>query len=144
MGRDGGVRRLQPGMWGRRWVVVAVVAGIAYAVGASFTHPFTHASEGVTALALVGAAVGLAWRMRANGGRVGTPATWPSRWGHRWVAWAALAAAAGAWELSCYLSAPRVAHPTFSVLLDDLDATRPGKAVAFTVWLAVGWFLVAR
>jgi hypothetical protein len=48
------------------------------------------------------------------------------------------------WELYCLASLPRAQHPTLSSLLDILDATRVGKTVAFSSWLALGWFLVAR
>lgn len=62
----------------------------------------------------------------------------------RWTLWMAPILAVTGWELYCFVSLPRVAHPTLSSLIDLLDATRPGKIVAVCSWLAVGWFLVTR
>ena len=56
----------------------------------------------------------------------------------------ALALAALGWELTCYLRSPRAAYPTFSSLLDSLTVHPAGKAVAFALWLALGWVLVGR
>lgn len=40
------------------------------------------------------------------------------------------------------LQPARAAHPTFSSLLDIVDASRVGKTVVFALWLVLGWFLV--
>jgi hypothetical protein len=128
-------------------MAVVALAGIAYAAGASFTHPFTVAADVVTAVAL-GAAVALTVRTisrdrealtvdRASGRAV---IGW-SRW---WVIWIAPVAAVCAWELYCFVHLPRGQHPTLSALIDMLDSTRVGKTVAFASWLALGWLLAAR
>ena len=138
----------------RWWLVTAIVAAVAYALLASFTRPFTLPADIVTAVPLVAGAVAVGWRIRQTA-RVGTPeavgagaastnlgkTAWPAEWGRRWIAWVIVSVAAGCWELYCYVSSPRSAHPTFSSLLDTVDATRPGKIVVFALWLALGWFL---
>jgi hypothetical protein len=35
-----------------------------------------------------------------------------------------------------------VDHPTLSSLIDSLDGSRPGKAVTFVLWLALGILVV--
>jgi hypothetical protein len=123
------------------------VAGLAYAVLASFTRPFTLAADVVTAVALAVAVVVVVRTIRHDRhpglvtARTGADRERWNRWG---VSWLALLAAATAWELYCYAHLPRQQHPTFSVLIDTLDSTRPGKTLSFAAWLALGWFLAAR
>jgi len=120
------------------------MAGLVDAVVASFTRPFTLGADGVTAVPLA-AAVVVTLRQYVKGGRTPSPppaigeAARLSRW---WLGWMGALAAVTAWELYCLASAPRAEHPTLSVLIDMLDSTRVGKMVAFTSWLALGWFLV--
>ena len=66
------------------------------------------------------------------------PGTAPSRLA---LVWAVAAVVITGWELFCYLAAPRSAHPTLSSLLDTLDASHGGKALAFALWLGLGWAL---
>jgi hypothetical protein len=54
-----------------------------------------------------------------------------------------LAAAAVAWQLAAYWSSPRAAHPTLSVIADEIMSVRAGRAFVFLCWLAVGGVLVA-
>lgn len=115
----------------------AVVAGGA---AISLTRPFTWWADGVVAAFLIVAAAGLAARLRR---RRATPDE-PAPLGPGALAWAAVAVAAAGWELWNYVQAPRHAHPTLSSLLDTLDATHEGKAVAAGLWLALGWYLVRR
>jgi len=58
--------------------------------------------------------------------------------------WTAAGAAVTAWELFCLFHAPRARYPTLSSLIDMLDSTRVGKAIAFAAWLALGRFLAGR
>ncbi len=131
--------------YGRRRIAAAAAACIAYAVMASFTRPFTWPADVVTAVPLVLAAVATVPRMRRAGaaGAAGHVAHRARASGWRWLVPVAVAVAVAGWELACYASAPRAAHPTLSSLIDLLDSTHAGKAVAFAVWLALGWYLVA-
>ncbi|MGP0031725.1 MAG: hypothetical protein ACLPVF_14605 [Acidimicrobiales bacterium] len=132
---------------GPRLLIALAVAGLAAAVAASFTHPFTPGADVVTAIPLGIAVVVLARRRHADGRPALDPHPAPPATGsvpaHRWASvWLALATAIVGWELYCYLSAPRSAHPTLSVLINMLEATPTGKALAFFLWLALGWYLV--
>jgi hypothetical protein len=124
------------------------MAGVAYAVAASYTRPFTLAADALTAIPLAVAVVVMAARMRGAGpsdvipsGRDREPSTGSTRWSRLW---AIAAAVAVSWELYCFLSAPRSEHPTLSTLIDLLDSTRIGKITGFALWLALGWYLVWR
>jgi hypothetical protein len=127
--------------------VAVGVVGIGFALFASSTHPFTTAGDVVTAVPLGVALVvvvrqwsrpGARLRARApRGVEIDAPA-----WGRRWIAPLATLVAVAAWELYCFAHLPRTAHPTLSSLIDMLDSTRAGKAVAIAAWLLLGWFLV--
>jgi hypothetical protein len=134
----------------RQWTIVIVAAaGLASAVVASFTRPFTAGADVVTALALVVAAVTVAVRL-CTSRRSDVPlppnsqhqdVTTMSRWSFVWVGMAVVIAC---WELYCYTSTPRPSHPTLSTLINLLDSTRVGKSVAFALWLALGCYLVLQ
>jgi hypothetical protein len=129
---------------GRPRTAAVGLAGAAYAVLASFTHPFTWGADVVTAAPLV-VAVTIALRStrrrdRSDAGSAGA-ATGSTR-GSRGALWLLPILAAVGWELYCYASLPRSAHPTFSSLLDIVDATRGGKIACFAAWLVLGWWLV--
>lgn len=132
---------------GQRGVVLTVAVILIYSVLASFTRPFTWPADVVTAVAMVVVGVAAAVRTRkakrtdaVASVRLDTDRVVAS--GRRLLIPATVIVAVAGWELFCYLSAPRAAHPTLSTLLDLLDATRSGKAVAFALWLALGWYLV--
>lgn len=157
---------------GRVVAATLCAAGVALAVPAAFTHPFTWAANlvviggfvvvlGIVALqrAWPGAPAGIARRPAVDGrpgyqscpcrqprpSRLGIPRDPDGRpWGRRWAVWLVPLAGVVGWELFCYASSPRDAHPTISSLLDSLDASRPVHAVAFALWLAFGWYLVTR
>ncbi len=124
------------------------MAGLAYAVLLSFTHPFTWAADLVTALALAVVAIATIHAGRPRRPRLddssGTGADRPPRWSRRWWVWLVPFLAATGWELYCLVSLPRLEHPTLSSLIDLLDSSRPGKIAAGASWLALGWFLVTR
>jgi hypothetical protein len=118
------------------------VVAVAYAALASFTHPFTVGADVVVALPLAVAVVVMVVRSRSPRCRT---ADQPGRTGRRSpgsLAWAALAAVAIGWELFCFTSEPRSAHPTLSSLMDMADATRWGKVLLFAAWMALGLYLV--
>ena len=56
--------------------------------------------------------------------------------------WLVLVVATVAWELAAYFSSPRSAHPTLSVIADNVMSVQPGRALVFALWLALGWILV--
>ncbi len=129
---------------GYPWAAAAVVAAVAYASLASLTHPFTDGADIVTALPIAVALVVMVVRMRSGPPTgpltgVGEHGRTPNR---LWLLWAAMAVLVTGWELYCYAAAPRSAHPTLSSLFDGLDAGHGGKALAFALWLALGWYLV--
>jgi hypothetical protein len=142
------VERSPPVRIGRRWTVVLAVVGVAYALGVAFTKPFTAPADVATGIPLVIALVVTIWSSRVarvseviSVGALETGAP-PRR--HRWIMAMTPIVAAVAWELLCFFSLPRMAHPTLSSLIDILDSTRVGKTVAVALWLGLGWFLVAR
>ena len=55
--------------------------------------------------------------------------------------WLVLVVAAAGWELTAYFSSPRSAHPTLSVIADNVMSVQPGRALVFALWLALGWIL---
>jgi hypothetical protein len=86
------------------------------------------------------ALVGLAVAMRTAGtGR--TAAADASERGAAAI-WIGLFVVAAAWELNAYFSSPRSAHPTLSVIADNVMSVQPGRALVFGLWLALGWVLV--
>ena len=133
----------------RRWIGALAVGGLAYAVMASFTRPFTWAANSVTAIPLVVAALITTWSNANADGvdssriEVGASPGHRPRRGRGWLVWMGPIVAVTGWELYCFFSLPRTVHPTLSSLLDVLDATRAGKTLAFAAWPALGWCLVA-
>lgn len=127
---------------------MGATAGLAGAVVASFTRPFTLGADVVTAVALAGAVMATAWSIH-RGGRPApvAPASTGGggpRWSRWWPVWSVPILGLTAWELYCVAELPRAQHPTLSTLIDSLDSSRVGKTAAFASWLALGWFLVTR
>jgi hypothetical protein len=56
--------------------------------------------------------------------------------------WLAFVVVAAAWEFNAFFASPRSAHPTLSVIADAVMSVRPGRALVFVLWLALGWVLV--
>jgi hypothetical protein len=133
---------------GRRGTAGVAVAGVAYALAASFTRPFTGPADVVTGIPLVVALVVTVWLSRVARRSVRPVASVEAvasprqRWW--WIIPTTPIVAVFAWEFFCFFSLPRAAHPTLSSLIDILDSTHVGKTVAVALWLGLGWFLVAR
>jgi hypothetical protein len=126
----------------------AAFVGVAVAVVASFTRPFTVGADVVTALPIAGAALVAAWSIShhrpTDAEEAADPAARSARWSRWWPVWTVPILGITAWELYCFANLPRAQHPTLSALIDSLDSSRVGKTVAFATWLALGWFLVSR
>jgi hypothetical protein len=115
------------------------------AVAAAFTEPFTWGANAITAIPVGIAAVVLVRRLQA--GRqldLVTPVKKARPLRSRWaMTWLGLAVAVGGWELFCYFSTPRSAHPTLSILINMATASHGGRGLAFFLWLALGFVMVA-
>jgi hypothetical protein len=130
----------------RRWVGFAVVAALTYGFIASFTRPFTWPADVVISipLALAAVTVGLRTWQSQPPSQTGVDHPLPPLWDRGWLPWALTIGAVVAWELFTFVSAPRSAHPTLSILINLLDSSHLGKTMAVAVWLALGWNLVDR
>jgi hypothetical protein len=117
--------------------LIAAVLLVAYAWWVVALAPFS--GQATTAVVLGGAAamaVGARQRRRARS---------PSARDMAGIAtWAALAAAAGAWQLATYLQDPRADHPTVSSLANEVLDSHLARAVAFVVWIAAARGLARR
>ncbi len=120
-----------------------VIAGLAGATAVSGTHPCTLPADLV-----VGTLNGAVWmlataraaRRPARSAGAGAGAG-PGGVGARLrgaAPWLGVAAVVVGWELFCYLSAPRGAHPTLSSMADAVDRWRAGKFVLCALWLGLG------
>jgi hypothetical protein len=58
------------------------------------------------------------------------------------VPWVVLALLFGGWELTAALWGNDSAHPTFSLLLDPVLETYPGRLLGWLAWLGAGRWLV--
>ncbi len=131
----------------RRFILVSL--GCAVAALASFTHAFTVGADLVTAIPVIIGGLVVVPRVATTPRSVADlpaedPAVRPVRLSRWALGWLALFVAVAGWELYCYVSTPRSQHPTLSSLIDMLDATQTGKGIAFLLWLALGWYLVAE
>ncbi len=123
-----------------------LLAGVAYAVVASFTTPFTLGAEVVTALPIGLAAVvfglRMRWPQRAKGIPAGDPTAASASTGRWSLVWLGLAGSVVGWELFVYSQVPRHLHPTLSALIDAVDDSHLGKTLLFGLWLLLGWYLL--
>jgi hypothetical protein len=113
-----------------------LVAGVAYALGAAATTPFTVAADVMTGIpiALLGVLAIARWPLRPE------PVLVPGR--HPYREWAVLGVAILVWEVVVYTArGSRAAHPTFSSMVDAVDRYYLLKAVLFFAWLCVCAFV---
>ncbi|MEY2571406.1 MAG: hypothetical protein QOE63_1756 [Acidimicrobiaceae bacterium] len=128
---DGAIARPRP--------IAVVVVGLAYAWFASGVRTFTQPAEVLTGVPIVLVAIALD---RSPRGKRDTDDARPARW---LAAWGGLALALTAWELGELKSLPRHDHPTMSSIGDAvLRSARVVHALAFAVWLVLGWSLARR
>jgi hypothetical protein len=114
-----------------------VAAAAAYSWIAAGLRPFTLAQE---ALVAIPALLALVAAMRTSRTKRADSVDASSRGSA--AIWLGLVVLAACWELNAYFSSPRSAHPTLSVIADDVMGVRPGRALVFGLWLALGWVLV--
>jgi hypothetical protein len=118
-----------------------LVVGLAYALGAATTTPFTWAANVVTAVPIVVLAVLAFVRWPARPDPLVLPA--PQRVRHPYRPWVVLVVVVVAWELVQYVArGSRSAHPTLSSMADALDRHYLGTAVLFLLWLGLGALII--
>jgi hypothetical protein len=122
----------------RRGSTILVVGAVAaYSWVAAGFRPFTPAEE---VLVAIPALLALVLAVRTSGATRTDSYDVPTRGSG--AIWLALVVVAAGWELNAYFSSPRSAHPTLSVIADNVMSVRPGRALVFALWLALGWVLV--
>ena len=127
----------------RAWLVLVVLAAAAFSIVVGGFERYTWPPT-LAVLMLSVAVLGVGWRGSLRPGPV------PARIGRRSaLAWSALLVVAGLWELAALLLQPSLqqgsaAHPTVSYLMDTVLAGHAGRSVTLALWLALGWFLLAR
>lgn len=121
-----------------RWERAALlVAGVAYALGAAATTPFSTAADVMTGIPIVllGVLAIARWPLRPQPVRVAGR--------HPYRDWIILGVAILVWELADYAArGSRAAHPTLSSMVDAVDRYYLLKALLFFAWLFVCAFVV--
>jgi hypothetical protein len=139
--------------WSKHTGYAAVAIGAAAETAVvAFTTPFTWAADAVVAIALAVLVAAVVIHVLAPSTANPVAPRRPRRrdaegrpsWGRRWTLWVVPVLATVAWELVTFASSPRATHPTVSSMLDALNSTHLGRAVAFAGWLALGWYVVTR
>jgi hypothetical protein len=117
------------------------VAGVAYALGAATTTPFTWQADVVTAVLIVVFAVVAVGLWPARPEPLVLPE--PQRAHHPYRPWVVLVVVVVGWELVEYVArGSRGAHPTLSSMADAVDRHYLGTAVLFFLWLCLGGLIV--
>lgn len=110
---------------------------VAYSWVAGHCTTFTRSAEVVTFLpGLVGVVVAFRSTPRS------APRPGRSRLG--WLSWWLIVVGLTAVELAALLLGADHAHPTISDLVNPWLLSIPGRAVAFGLWLALGYWLTRR
>jgi hypothetical protein len=123
-----------PAGWGR---AALLVCGVAYALGAAATTPFSLAANVMTGIPIVllGALAVARWPLRPQ------PVRPPGR--HPFRDWIILGVAMLVWEVAVYAArGSRADHPTLSSMVDAVDRYYVLKFVLFFGWLSVCAFVV--
>ncbi len=130
----------------------AIVAAVTLSAIAGETTPFTWPADLVTAVALVAGVIGVGLRIRSDRRLAAEPAApgpVPSAPpAHRRWPWLVVVVAVVAWELVTYFAgasgaAGREAYPTLSSLFDAATDGPALRALAFLLWLGLGWAVMA-
>jgi hypothetical protein len=123
-----------PAGWGR---AVLLGAGVAYALGAAATTPFSSAANVMTGIPIVllGVLAVVRWPLRPHPVR--------PEGQHPFRDWIILGAALLAWEVAVYAArGSRADHPTLSSMVDAVDRYYVLKFVLFFGWLCVCAFVL--
>jgi hypothetical protein len=123
-----------PAGWGR---AALLGGGVAYALGAAATTPFSLAANVMTGIPIVvlGVLAVARWPLRPQ------PLRPSGR--HPFGAWIVLGVALLAWEIAVYgARGSRADHPTLSSMVDAVDRYYVLKALLFFGWLFVCAFVV--
>jgi hypothetical protein len=120
-----------------------------YAALAALCRPLTAPAAVVVLLPGAALLALMAWRRPPPGRavRLGWRRTPPGRAvcsRRSLVPWAVLVLLFGGWELTAALWGNDSAHPTFSLLLDPVLETYPGRLLGWLAWLGLGRWLVSR
>lgn len=107
-----------------------------YAVLAAFCRPLTAPAAVVVLLPGAALLAQAAWRRVPPGRAVCSRRSV--------VPWVVLVLLFGGWELTAALWGNDSAHPTFSLLLDPVLETYPGRLLGWLAWLGLGRWLVTR
>ena len=107
-----------------------------YAVLAAFCRPLTASAAVVVLLPGAALLVLAAWRCETPGRLVCSRRSV--------LPWVVLVLLFGGWELTAALWGNDSAHPTFSLLLDPVLDTYPGRLLGWLAWLGVGRWLMTR
>ncbi len=107
-----------------------------YAALAALCRPLTESAAVVVLLPGVTLLVLAAWQRRPLGRAVCSRGSV--------LPWVVLVLLFGGWELTAALWGNDSAHPTFSLLLDPVLETYPGRLLGWLAWLGVGRWLVTR
>jgi hypothetical protein len=124
-----------PAGWGR---AALLVAGVAYALGAAATTPFSLAANVLTGIPIVllGVLAIARWPLRPQPVR-------PPGGRRPFRDWIILGVAMLAWEVVVYAArGSRADHPTLSSMVDAVDRYYVLKVVLFFGWLCVCAFVV--
>ena len=123
-----------PAGWGR---AALLGAGLAYALGAAATTPFSLAANVMTGIPIVLLAVLAVARWPLRPQPVRPPGRHPVR------EWIILGVALLAWEVAVYAArGSRADHPTLSSMVDAVDRYYVLKVVLFFGWLCVCTFVL--
>ena len=126
-----------PGQQRRSIATPVVVVALVYSWIAASFRPFTWPMYVATAIPIIVCLPATFRRMPA----VRDEPSAPRRGTAVWIGLVVLLVA---WELLAYFSSPRHDHPTLSTIADNAMSSHPGRAVAFALWLVLGWLLFVR
>lgn len=128
-----------------RFKRLALGAGvIVYSAAAVATEPWTLYSGVFTAIPGIAVAC-YAFRRGWHRTRIQSPAFNVDTLGALGLMiWTLLIVLLAVWVLAVFFSHPRSTYPTLSYLMNIVFENYPLRVGGFTVWLAMGWYLLRR
>jgi hypothetical protein len=131
----------QPLTRSRAGLLTAALLVVAYGWWATGFREFTIPSEIGIGVPILAVLVSAALSGRPRSATADAHGTW-RRGGA--LTWVVVLAVFGAWELLCYLMAPRSSWPTASSMLASIDASHGARLLVFLVWIVLGWDVARR